>query len=330
MLSRAIMAVLFLASLSAASACVENFADVMSGDLGVNIVLAFTLATMVVAIIYAIGTTTGNANMIVLSKDELYHLLFSIALLVALGGLLNLSCLIFSGFLDFALGLEKDGAKVFPGIEASVCYNGVESPQTISRCFMNRIESDARQMVERLIKKSIDEEMESTFVVSIYNPFTGGTTLPFTAYRRTYSAQLDLIAMSFVMPALTSISVQKLLINFSLDIVTWLLPIAFFFRVLPPTRQMGNALIAVSIALYVLMPVLYSLSGAMDAVVFTDSECAAFANAVNDRVMGDCASPLSFWKVARLMPQAFFLPNLNLALTITFLGGINKALKVIT
>jgi hypothetical protein len=47
-------------------------------------------------------------------------------------------------------------------------------------------------------------------------------------------------------------------------------------------------------------------------------------------VFGGCESEVNFWLIARAIPQAFFLPNLMLAFTITFLSGINKALRVVT
>ena len=63
--------------------------------------------------------------------------------------------------------------------------------------------------------------------------------------------------------------------------------------------------------------------------VIGDDECLAYSGAVQDRWFGGCGEEGSFWSVARLIPQAFFLPNLTIALLVTFLAGVNKALRVI-
>jgi len=49
----------------------------------------------------------------------------------------------------------------------------------------------------------------------------------------------------------------------------------------------------------------------------------------NDYVLGNCEDTGSFKDFGRLIPQAFFLPNLTLAIFITFLGAMNKALRVL-
>ena len=42
-----------------------------------------------------------------------------------------------------------------------------------------------------------------------------------------------------------------------------------------------------------------------------------------------CSNTAGFWAIARLVPVAFFLPNLTIAIVITFLTAMNKALKVL-
>jgi hypothetical protein len=132
---------------------------------------------------------------------------------------------------------------------------------------------------------------------------------------------------------------QKLVLNFISDnLVVWILPIAFVFRAFFPLRQMGNVLIALSIGLYVLVPFMYAFNLAMYDAVFND--CTTYSKLVCDFVVDGCTpinlstditctNPGSFWNVARLLPQAFFLPNLTIAVFITFMGAVNKALKAI-
>jgi len=80
---------------------------------------------------------------------------------------------------------------------------------------------------------------------------------------------------------------------------------------------------------------------ALSPDVATAPNCASFAGAVCDNVADAyncgssataasvCSNPNGFWNVARLIPQAFFLPNLTIALLITFLGSVHKALRLI-
>lgn len=312
----------FLASTSSAASCTLVPTDIMSGEMGPYIAIALFFSILIIILTYLIGIVTNNANFLVFYKDELYHLFFSAIILVIIFGIMNLSCNVLSYFLESTL--ER-----FPEAVATGCYP-LGSTQDIAQCFMRRIDSASKDMVGELIRKSIREEMDSSFTFTIYTPITGGTTLPFGAYRRTDSMLLDFVAMSFVMPAYISISLQKIILAAFRDFVAWLLPIAVFLRILAPTRQMGNILIGVSVALYVLVPVFYALSGAMSAVLFSETECSRFSAMVSDPVFGDCSSPISFWRVAGIIPQAFFLPNLTLALLITFISSVNKALKVIT
>jgi len=305
------------AAAQALASCTNSLGDVVRTEAGAYISAAIALMMMVIALAYAVGNIWANANLLVLAKDELYHLFFSIMLLFGVSGVFWLSCASFGTFMDFSL----------TQLGASKCYSGSEPPQAVAYCYVNRMEATARGFVTNSIKQSINNEMGSTLVVSFSNPITGGVYLPFTAYKRTFSNQFDMIANQFAMPALVSISMQKVLVGFANDVVRWLLPIAIFLRILPPMRQMGNMLVGVCIALFIVIPVFYALNGAMDEVVFKD--CTQYSGLISDQVMGDCGSSTSFWLAARTIPQAFFLPNLTLAMVVTFLGGVNKALKVI-
>jgi hypothetical protein len=157
------------------------------------------------------------------------------------------------------------------------------------------------------------------------------------SYKRIVSNQYDIILNSLLMPALLSIGMQKLGLDFIKEnVVTWFLPTAFFLRIFVPTRQMGNMLIALSLGLYVIVPFLYVFNFAMYDALLNKDDCKEFHTAVCDFVADGghctvnsvCNNETGFWAIARLVPQAFFLPNLTIAILITFLAAINKALKV--
>lgn len=314
---------LLLIPLSSAAGCVEGvFDNLLTGDPGLMIGLALMLTILGIALLYMAGSITNNAEMLVLAKDEIYHLLFSIFLVASVGGIMFFSCQVLSSFLDFVLGPEGLDLMTPHG-----CYTGIESPMTISECYLSDITDTTQAAAGKMLQESIRHEMESTLIVSVYNPFTGGVSIPLGAYHKAYAMQFDLVAMNFALPALVTLNLQMLVLSFAVDIIKWLVPVALLLRVVPPTRYFGNMLIAITVALYVIVPTLYALNGAMDQVVF--SECPRYAAVVDDPLMGGCESDTGFWMIARAMPQAFFLPNLALALTITFLGSIAKALKVL-
>lgn len=320
---------LLLSAISSASplaACANNLSDVVRSEAGQYIGVAIALTIMIIVLAFMISTATNNANLSVFYKDELYHLFFSVVVLLGFSSIFYFSCASFSYFMDSTFTPAFASAGV-----ANICYSGLESPQTVATCYFTHLETQVRAFVTQALRSSINNEMDSTMVISFTNPVSGGVYLPFSAYKKTYSMQFEMLANTFAMPALVSISMQKILLGFSSDLVKWLLPIAFFLRILLPTRQMGNMLIALSLALYIIIPVFYAINGAMDQIVFNDchSYDAAYPGLIKDAVMGDCDSATSFWLVARALPQAFFLPNLTLALVVTFLSGISKALKVI-
>ncbi|MFH0737267.1 MAG: hypothetical protein V1827_01670 [Candidatus Micrarchaeota archaeon] len=303
--------------------CAANvFDDIFTGDSGMMIGAAIALTTLIIAILYMAGSATHNAELTVMAKDEIFHLLFSIFLIFSVVGIMLFSCQTLGSFLDFVLGPSGLGLMSPDG-----CYTGIESPQSVAQCYLSDVVKTTQSGMTRMMKESLSNEMDSTLVVSIYNPITGGVSIPYGAYRKAYAMQLDMVANNFMLPALISLQTQKLVLLIAIDIIKWLLPVALLLRVLPVSRHFGNMLIALAVALYVIVPTLYALNGAMDQVVF--SECPSYSEVIDDQIMGGCDSDTSFWLVARALPQAFFLPNLTIALTVTFLGGISKALKVL-
>ncbi|HID72717.1 TPA: hypothetical protein EYP38_02135 [Candidatus Micrarchaeota archaeon] len=122
---------------------------------------------------------------------------------------------------------------------------------------------------------------------------------------------------------------------------------------------MGNVLIALAIGVYILVPYLYTFNLAMVDVALTTEDCYREVNATflgeplhiydavcdsvvdgyacwdyaDDDIVEDreraCTNNYGFWMVAWLVPQAFLLPNLTIALIVTFIGSVARALRVI-
>jgi hypothetical protein len=331
------LAIFLLAVLGLAfpASCLTNATDIILSEQGTLIVIIMSLITVVIAIAYAVGSAIHNANYIVFAKDEIYHLLFSIMLLFGFSGILIFSCNITGFFFE----------QTFTNLgDTGTCYHAGQSVNSVAECYLKAAKEDARSMSERYIQKYIDNLMDSTFAVSLQIPLFNAYTAVTGAYKRVLSNQYNIIFNTFLVPALMSLSMQGFALTFiNENIVRWVLPIAFLLRFFTPTRHMGNIFIAIVIGLYVLVPFMYAFNLAMYQVVFSD--CNTFARAACDNVIDNngcgsitnpagsgaatCSNPDSLWNVARLIPQAFFLPNLTIALLITFFGSIHKALRVI-
>ncbi len=329
---------LLLLALSFPASCLDvaDATQTVLSEEGINIVLAMMFIAMLIIGAFMVGRTTNNPGYIVFAKDEAYHLGFSLVALVSIGAVLSFSCFTMDMF--YTSLFNEMSEELSAG-----CYIEGIGMSEVATCYMNHAKADATRLSQGYIKGYISELMDSTFAWTIQIPLLTSYTSTAEAYRRVVSNQYDIILNSFLIPALMSISMQKLMLNFiSENALRWILPSAFLLRIFIPTRALGNMLIALVIALYVVVPFMYVFNFAMYDTM--SSECVktvpkalagSYASAVCDNVVDDydcantCTNPLGFWSVARLIPQAFFLPNLTIAVVITFLGSMNKALRVI-
>ena len=315
---------------SAAYACINNATEVVFNEQGSGILVLATLMSVVIAIAYAIGSAWHQTNYVVFAKDETYHLLFSMLLVIGFSGVVLFSC----NTLDFFYSSSSSQMGFAPTSCAVMqAGNGIFN---ISNCYIDQAGLDAKRLTETYIQKHLDEQLDSTFAVSVNIPMFNSYTSTAPAYRKVVSNQYDMISNMFLIPALVSIDMQKIVLSFISDnVIRWILPIAFLLRFFPPTRHMGNILIALSLALYVIVPFMYAFSFSLYDL--TKDDCTRFSASTCDNVFDNycspatttCDNPNGFWQVARIIPQAFFLPNLTIALVITFLGSIHKALRTI-
>jgi hypothetical protein len=300
-------------------------------DQGTNIVIVIMLTALLIAAAYMIGNTIGNPHYIVWAKDETYHLGFSVGLLLCIGGILVMSC--------FVLDLFYESLFQYMETDTYGCYQPGKGINRVSSCYIREAKSDAENLAEHYIDRYINELMDSTFAYTIQIPLLTAYTSTAGAYRRILSNQYDIITNSFLIPALMSISMQKLALDFiNENVIRWILPSAFLLRVFIPTRNLGNILIALVIGLYVIVPFMYVFNWSMYENIMTLDDCASSSmlrTAVCDNVVDSndcnntCNNEYGFMAVARLIPQAFFLPNLTIAIFVTFMAGIAKALRVI-
>ena len=315
--TKQLLAFLLLVSISFSLDCISNATDWIFQEQGILIGTVIMLTVLAIIISYIIGIFSRDVKFTIFAKDELYHLGFSVVLLVGFSTILLFSCNVVEMF--YSTTLEDLGP-------TSPCYDSHLSMGDVTLCYMNSMSSKATMMSESYIDKYIGKLMGSTWSFSMSLPLLHSYTVTAKAYKRVESAQYDTVMNMFLFPVVVSLSIQELMLTFVVvEFVKWLLPIAFVLRFFIPTRQMGNLLIALAVALHIVLPFVYVFNFAMYDVLYQDCE----QDLVYDDVFGGCGNPNSFWEVATLVPQAFFLPNLTIALVVTFMVSINKALRVI-
>lgn len=317
--SALLFSLLLLLSVSHSLECLENATDYILSEQGVLIVGVLVFTMLIIIIAYIAGTFTGNPNFLVFAKDEAWHFGFSVLILLLFSMILLLACNSVDFF--YKTTLEELGT--------TTCYSSTAEMTAVSICYLDQAKRDAERIAENAIDEYVDKLMSSTWSATISIPLLNSVTSAAGAFRRIDAFQYDTVLYTFIFPALVSFNMQQLFLTFISDVVLkWILPAAFVLRIFPPTRQMGNMLIALSIGLYVIVPFMYTFNLAMYDVINEDY-CTDYYGIIWDGAFGGCGDTGNFWDVARLLPQAFFLPNLTIAFLIAFLVGVNKALRVI-
>lgn len=314
--------IFFLVSISSAASCaVDSAAALAASDIAPAIALVFIINIIVIALAYMAGESFHQPQLTVFAKEQIYHLVFSAILVVAFGGIMSLSCVISDGFLNYSYGTLKSTTKI-----DSSCYIQGSTSLDFAVCYINKMNARAEAILKKYSRDSIQLQMDSAVMYSQTLPLAGGSTVGFTAFKKAYSMQYDMLMDTFLVPSLVSLKMQKLLISFVDKIALQiLLPLAFFLRIFIPTREMGNFLLGITLGIYIILPMLYALNGAMYDFMFQN--CQSYEKVVSDFVLQGCGTGYGFWDLAKLVPQAFFLPNLAIALFITFVSGIAKALR---
>lgn len=356
---RFILAAALLISLASAAdlyGCYADSLDVITKYAGSTLGIIAMLMVFVISILYMVGEGFHKPEYIVLAKDEGFHLAVSMMVLLFFVTAMGVGCGIAQSGLDFA----------YENINASAtnvedkCRTDTNAPMTaqgMAACYEDMMLEDAENIIKSYTNKNIDLQLEASTYVSAQG-IEGGVTYSQYAYKRTWASFMETMNSMFVLPAYVSIAGQQLLVRFFLGasgetemvtpegqgiqfvgpyetttrmpaVLEYMLPMAFIMRFLPVTRQVGNMLIAFSVGIYLIIPIFIALNGAMYTYTFTTSDCERYEPLISDPVLGGCDSSYNFLTVARLYPQAFLLPNVTIAVFITFISSINKALKVL-
>lgn len=319
------MLLLILAiSFASLDTCTQDVLSIVKSEQGELIGIVIALTTVAIVLIYLVGKFTEKVEYIVLAKDEAYHLLLSAILLISFGGVITTGCLISESLTQFTVSATNVNMPC-----------PISVPSVTAACNLQYLEAKVDNMIYTLTHYQIKYLQDSGWAYSAGNILEGETkTTMMEAYKKVYANEIDILLSSYIFPVRLSISMQKTALKLIDEtIITWILPIAFLFRFFPPFRSAGNILLGICLALYIIFPLFMIFNFLMYYSVASDCNkyVELFKDKPLDREIGlpTCGSPISLWEISTLIPLAFFLPNLAIALTITFIAAVDKALRVI-
>ncbi len=306
--------------LSAAHAASASYSDVcgvaaFNAD-GNNSLLfigvAFALVSSAIGLAYMYSKVREDPALSTWAKDEAYNLV--------------ISAFLFAGILAF-----------FSGSCAIAESYANGSPFGASARYLDSLlNANGQNVLRDLTSSSLNDQLDATYYRYYgFTPFTGGGVAG-RADRKAHSAQKEFLIDLYV-PITASLTAQK----YILDALQWigasvLLPFAFVMRLVPPTREFGNMLIAVFFGIYIVVPTMYAMSGGIFANILsskTQCEITDYCGINNfysyglDPSQSSDAKETILYKIGSTLPQAIFLPNLVIVVTVTCIMSMSKALR---
>ncbi|VVC01821.1 Uncharacterised protein [uncultured archaeon] len=278
-------------------------------DVTLWISLAFMLTSAMIAAAYMYSKAREDPRTEVWAKDEAFNLIISVFL--------------FIGLLLFFTGA------------CSVAYDYAgENPFAASRNYLNGLlRANGVNMLRELTYGSISDQLSATWYLYTGIPPVYGTGLAGKANMRAFSAQKEFL-IDLYLPAVASLTAQLYLI----DAIQWvgayvLLPFGFVMRLVPFTRDFGNIFIALFFGLYIIVPTMFAMSAGVFREITSRPipECAECSVEMfySYRIDPGGATSVNtvFYRIGSTLPQAIFIPNLILIVTVTCVMAIWKALR---
>jgi len=173
-------------------------------------------------------------------------------------------------------------------------------------------------LVYALIDASLQNQLEALDFTFTQNPLVGGGGEAPHAGEKTKANAQDAIT-NMLMPMIASLYAQQAIIRVAQElIIPFFIPAAFVLRIFPQTRTMADYLLAISVGLAVVLPLTYVLNMYIAQDIST-------ANIISPSAALD--PDLMFAQVASLIPQAVFLPNIAIVITVSFIMTFSKFLS---
>ena len=285
------------------------------GDALSFITLTFAIVAFAIALAYMYSKVREDPATGVWAKDEAYNLIISVMLFAGILVFFTASCTVAQGF---------SGG----------------SPITSSQRYLDvLIQSNGLNIINTLSSDSLTNQLDATKYLYLgLTPFFGDG-VAMKANRKAWSASREYL-IDLYMPIIASLTAQK----FVLQGIAWmgasvLLPFAFVLRLLPPTRDFGNMLIALFFGLYIVVPTMYAMSAGVyatgvRAMAYTVDpalqpyEFQSYGLDNTQDIPADIKTT-TFYRISSTIPQAIFIPNLVIIVAVTCTMALSKALRAI-
>ncbi|MCX6771993.1 MAG: hypothetical protein NTX79_08155 [Candidatus Micrarchaeota archaeon] len=294
---------------------VESFGASGGGEAVSFIALSFALVSLCIALAYMYSKFHEDPAMGVWAKDEAFNLVISVFLFAGLLVFFSASCSLASG------------------------YSGGNPIYASQQYLDSLISSNGLNILKTLTSDSLTNQLDATKYRYLgLTPFWGeGAAL--RSNRKAYSSHEEYL-IDMYLPIIASLTAQKYIITG----IAWmgayvLLPFAFVMRLIPPTRDFGNVLIALFFGLYIVVPTMYAMSGKVfmqdiannRSPYTTDPSLEKFCSYGLDNSQPPCgpSSGTILYRIGSTIPQAVFLPNLVIIVAISCIMALSKALRAI-
>ncbi|MCX8163350.1 MAG: hypothetical protein N3D10_02230 [Candidatus Micrarchaeota archaeon] len=272
-----------------------------------QILYAIALVIFLVIISYMVGQTIHNPYLLMWAKTEGLTLFWSVILILIIVGAINFSCLAASFFLPKELYGINPILYISSYFDKIISFSTSKSIQLVKESFQNYFDS-----------MQLYADAESVA------PTSGTFGVYYLAGKREWSTYKETLN-SYLIPLLASIYAQKFIVeNLFAMLTSFILPAGIFLRIIPLLRDAGDFIIAISISLYIFVPLIYVCSFVSIEKIFQTSGPEALNKIIDlgDNTIGDSLAVVGFLTIL-----AVFIPNLILVIVITCSMGIFKALK---
>lgn len=260
------------------------------------------IAALLIAIVYIIGSAFHFPNFIVLAKEELSHLIITVLMLLLIQGIFIGSCTIFSSYLS--------------------AYAGIHNPIEYSKNFFSKMQNELQNTIGTLYSDYFDYRILSSVYAGRYD-FSGSGVVLYTNYWREIVASQIEILINLLSMLLLSAKMQGIMFELALDvIVPWSVPFAVMARLVPQAREAGNILLGIIFSFYILLPFSYSVF----AVSYDSISIPCNSAVASDPFFGGCEAN-GFIAFAKFFPYTILFPNIALAITISSIDAIRRALS---
>jgi hypothetical protein len=284
------------------------------------ITVGISMVLLSFSLIYMVSKIFDKPEWVVWIKDELFQMIVSIVIVTTILLVLSIICSIFNNII---------GADPF--IIAHGYLNSVVWDQTIN-------------FATRAFQDSLICQLIAAYKTHM-GPSSLGVTFSQHIGLRTIATDFDFLYALFA-----GLSASLMVQDIGLSIIQAfafriLLPIGIIFRVFPFLRRAGAMFIALAVGLYIVFPLCFVMDkGIVDSVIndsgFQTSlivNVAQIQTLITSSIVMSFISPFLPWAIldlmwlmeqaALLLPQAIFLPTLNLVITLTFVKNATRVLS---